>query len=198
MADGRIPTALATWEIESCGICHNKRLHFYCQWTARNFGKSICLKAGLKSERQAMIKIFWSKAALMLAIAGAVLSPRASRTYVQATDSSQTGKHRSPLACNALALSPAERTRHFNELLPALRSLKKGFRELDDGYEFEFSGDRATLHLLTEWAIQERECCPFFEITLRLEPGRGAAWLRLTGGQGAKAILKLGILAGLA
>ena len=131
-----------------------------------------------------MMKVFWSKVALVLAIAGAVLSPRASRTYAQATDSSQIGKPGSPLACNALALSPAERTRHFNELLPALRSLKKSVRELDDGYEFEFPGDRATLQLLTEWAIQERECCPFFEITLRLEPGRGAAWLRLTGEKG--------------
>ena len=131
-----------------------------------------------------MMRAFWSKAALTLAIAGAVLFPRAWRTYAQATDSSQTGKHRSPLACNALALSPSQRTRHFNKLLPALRSLKKGVRELDDGYEFEFPGDRATLQLLTEWAIQERECCPFFEITLRLEPGRGAAWLRLTGEKG--------------
>jgi hypothetical protein len=128
-----------------------------------------------------MMKVFWSKAAVMLAIAGAVLSPRASRTYAQTTDSTHAGKPRSPLACNALALSAAERNRHFNQLLPALRSLKKTVRELDDGYEFEFPGDRATLQLLTEWAIQERECCPFFEITLRLEPGRGAAWLRLTG-----------------
>jgi hypothetical protein len=31
--------------------------------------------------------------------------------------------------------------------------------------------------------MQERECCPFFEITLKLEPERGAAWLRLTGGK---------------
>ena len=95
-----------------------------------------------------------------------------------------TGKNRSLLACNVLALSSEERIRHFNEVGPALRLLKKSVRELDDGYEFEFPGDRATLQLLTEWAIQERECCPFFEITLRLEPGRGAAWLRLTGEKG--------------
>ena len=128
-----------------------------------------------------MIKAFWSKAALVLAIAGAMLTPR---TYGQGADPSQKRKQRSPLACNALALSSDERARHFNEIGPALRSLKKSVRELDDGYEFEYPGDRATLQLLAEWIIQERECCPFFEISLRLEPERGAAWLRLTGQQG--------------
>src|SRR5262249_412889 len=105
-----------------------------------------------------MIKAFWSKAALGLAIAGAVLTPR---TYGQGGDASQNRKQRSPLACNALALSSDERARHFSEIGPALRSLKKSVRELDDGYEFEFPGDRATLQLLAEWIIQERECCPF-------------------------------------
>jgi hypothetical protein len=112
-----------------------------------------------------MIKAFWSNAAQIAATAGALL----------------TRKNRSLLACNVLALSPKERIRHFNEIGPALRSLKKRVRELDDGFEFEFPGDRATLQLLAEWIIQERECCRFFEITLRLEPEGGAAWLCLTG-----------------
>ena len=112
-----------------------------------------------------MMKAFWSNAAQIAAMAGALL----------------TRKKRSPLACNILALSPEERIRHFNEVGPALRSLRKRVRELDDGFEFEFPGDSATLQLLAEWIIQERECCCFFEITLRLEPEGGAAWLRLTG-----------------
>jgi hypothetical protein len=89
-------------------------------------------------------------------------------------------KQESP-ACNVLALSSEERIRHFNEVGPTLRSLKKSVRELNDGLEFEFPGDRATLQLLAEWIVQERDCCRFFEITLRLEPEGGAAWLRLTG-----------------
>ena len=85
------------------------------------------------------------------------------------------------------------------ELGPALRSLKQSVRELDDGYEFEFPGDRVTLQLLAEWIIQERECCRFFEITLRLEPDGGAAWLRLTGSKSMAelALGAFGILKGL-
>jgi len=142
-----------------------------------------------------MIKAFWSRAALMAATVGALLVTKGSRTDAQAADASRSRNNRSLLACNPLALSPEERDRHFNQLGPALRSLKKSVRELDNGYEFEFPGDRATLQLLAEWVIQERGCCPFFEITLRLEPEPGAAWLRLTGRNGAKAILKLGIAA---
>jgi hypothetical protein len=112
-----------------------------------------------------MMKAFWSNAAQIAAMAGALL----------------TRKNRSLLACNVLALSPKERIRHFNEVGPTLRSLRKRVRELDDGFEFEFPGDSATLQLLAEWIIQERECCRFFEVTLRLEPEGGAAWLRLTG-----------------
>ena len=142
-----------------------------------------------------MMKAFWSKAAVIATLAGAVFFPKLSRTCAQGTDSSPACKSESPLACNAWALSPEERNRHFNELGPTLRSLKTSVRELDNGYEFEFPGDRTTLQLLTEWAIQERECCPFFEINLRFEPERGDAWLRLTGRKGAKEILRLAIAA---
>ena len=124
-----------------------------------------------------MMKAFWSNAAQIAAMAGALL----------------TRKNRSLLACNVLALSPKERIRHFNEVGPALRSLSKRVRELDDGFEYEFPGDSATLRLLAEWIIQERECCRFFEITLRLEPEGGAAWLCLTGSK-SMAELALGEL----
>src|SRR5262249_46682 len=139
-----------------------------------------------------MIKAFWSRTTLMAAAVGALLVTKGSRTYAQAADASRSQKNGSALACNPLALSSEERPRHFKKIGPPLRSVKKSVRELDNGYEFEFPSDRATLQLLAEWVIQERECCPFFEITLRLEPEPGAAWLRLTGREGAKAILKLG------
>jgi hypothetical protein len=46
--------------------------------------------------------------------------------------SSQT-EHVSPFACDALALSPEVRKRHFEDLGPALLKLKKSTRELPDG-----------------------------------------------------------------
>jgi len=98
--------------------------------------------------------------------------------------------HVSPFACNALALSPEVRKRHFEEVGPALLKLRKSTLELPDGYEFEFPADNRTYQLLTEWACQERLCCPFFDIALRLDREGGPLWLRLTGRPGTKEFIK--------
>jgi hypothetical protein len=107
----------------------------------------------------------------------------------QSVSSSQT-EHVSPFACNAFALSPEVRKRHFEELGPALLKLKKSMRELPDGYELEFPADNKTYQLLTEWAFQERSCCPFFDIGLRFDREGGPLWLRLTGRPGTKDFIK--------
>jgi hypothetical protein len=117
----------------------------------------------------------------------AIVAPVA--VWATSEPSSQT-KHVSPLACNALALSPEVRKRHFEEVGPALLKLKKSTRELSDGYEFEFPTDRATYQLLTEWVIEERLCCPFLDINLHFNREDGPLWLRLTGRPGTKEFIK--------
>jgi hypothetical protein len=107
----------------------------------------------------------------------------------QAPSLSKT-EHMSPFACNAFALSPEVRKRHFEELGPALLKLKRSIRELPDGYELELPADNKTYQLLTEWAFQERLCCPFFDIALRLDREGGPLWLRLTGRPGTKEFIK--------
>jgi hypothetical protein len=106
------------------------------------------------------------------------------------TTLSQSAKHESPFACNAFALSPESRKRHFEELGPALLKLKKSMRELPDGYELELPADNKTYQLLTEWAFQERLCCPFFDIDLRFDREGGPLWQRLTGRPGTKEFIK--------
>jgi hypothetical protein len=96
----------------------------------------------------------------------------------------------SPFACDRLALSPAARTRHFEELGPQLKRLKTGVRELTDGYAFRFPADVSTVRLLAEWAAGERLCCPFFEITIRMEAEDGPLWLTLTGREGTKDFIR--------
>jgi hypothetical protein len=108
----------------------------------------------------------------------------------QSVPSSQT-EHVSPFACNAFALSPEVRKRHFEELGPALLKLTTSTRELPDGYEFELPADNKTYQLLTEWAFQERLCCPFFDIGLRLDREGGPLWLGLTGRPGTKEFIKM-------
>jgi hypothetical protein len=96
----------------------------------------------------------------------------------------------SPFACNINGLTAAERVRHFDQLGPALRALKTGVRELKDGYEFRYPADTKTITMLAEWMEQERRCCPFFDITLRIEPEGGPVWLRLTGRDGTKRFIE--------
>lgn len=102
-----------------------------------------------------------------------------------------SAKKGSPFYCDRVALTPEQRKRHFDELGPKLRSLRKSVRELSNGYEFEFPSDTTTYQLLAEWAIQEHLCCPFFDIDLRLESEGGPLWLRLSGRPGTKEFIKV-------
>jgi hypothetical protein len=121
--------------------------------------------------------------ALLYAVSGRSIAADESALF-------QSAKPESPFACNAFALSPEVRKRHFEEVGPALLKLKKSTRELPDGFEFELPADTKTYQLLTEWAFQERLCCPFLDIDLRLDRENGPLWLRLTGRTGTKEFIK--------
>lgn len=106
-------------------------------------------------------------------------------------DQEMTSKQQSPFACDRLALNTQARKRHFDELGPALRSMRKAVRELPDGYEFQFPSDPKTIAMVAEWAAGERLCCPFFNIQLRMEEEGGPFWLRLTGRKGTKEFIQI-------
>jgi hypothetical protein len=129
---------------------------------------------------------------VFIVVASLALVYFVSQRSIHADDTtlSQSAKHESPFACNALALSPEIRKRHFEEVGPTLLKLKKSIRELPDGYELELPADNKTYQLLTEWAFQERLCCPFFDIDLRFDRENGPLWLRLTGRPGTKDFIK--------
>lgn len=109
----------------------------------------------------------------------------------QQQEEARTSDHQTPFACDRLALTVGIRKRHFEELGPMLLSLKKGVRELSDGYAFEFPSDERTFALLAEWSIQERLCCPFLDITLRFDREHGPLWLNLTGRSGTKDFIRV-------
>jgi hypothetical protein len=91
-----------------------------------------------------------------------------------------------PFACNMNALSPEQRVRH-RQLGNQLRSTLITFRELPDGYEFEFPLD---LHdALTELTPLERACCPLFTISIRVEQSR--LFWRLAGREGVKPFIRM-------
>jgi hypothetical protein len=100
------------------------------------------------------------------------------------------GAQQSPFYCDKGALSPVERTRHFDVLGPSLVARRQKVRELPDGYEIQFASDRQTFLDLVEFVEAERRCCPFFDITLRITPEHGALWVRFTGRPGTKQFIE--------
>jgi hypothetical protein len=89
-----------------------------------------------------------------------------------------------PFVCDMTALSAEQRSRH-QELGNILQSALREVRELPNGYEFEFPLNSATYAALTEIMPLEHACCPFFSISLRVEPEERLFW-RLSGTEGIK------------
>jgi hypothetical protein len=96
----------------------------------------------------------------------------------------------SPFACNVKALTPAARTRHFDEVGPAMRAMRLAVRELPNGYAFQFPADPAAVALIAEWVTGERACCPFFDIAMSFDREGGPFWLTITGRPGTKDFIK--------
>jgi hypothetical protein len=144
-------------------------------------------------KRNVMVSI----AALSLALVSSLAFARTPTTKTKEDNSKDdhaaaaATTHQSPFACDRLALDAVARKRHFDELGPALRSMRRAVRELPDGYEFQFSADPKTITMVAEWAAGERLCCPFFDIQLRMEAEGGPFWLRITGRKGTKEFIKV-------
>src|SRR5919107_939140 len=93
-----------------------------------------------------------------------------------------------PIACNPATLTAEQRKRQ-QALIGLLRADAKEVRELEDGYAFRHSPDRAVLLAISEFVANERLCCPFFEFGVTVERDGGPVWLRITGSGEAKRIL---------
>jgi hypothetical protein len=104
-------------------------------------------------------------------------------------NSSSTAKTESSFFCNRTALT-AEQRQHQHELGKTLRSALLGVQELADGYEFEFVPDRANYQALAEFTPLEHACCPFFDVSIRMERENGKLWWRLTGRDGVKKFIR--------
>lgn len=128
---------------------------------------------------------------LAWALAARIFAPSSGLAADAPTLSTGESKpHESPFACIMSALSPAERKQHFEEYGPRLRKSLKEIRELPSGYEFAFATDKDTYQVLSAWMFQERLCCPFFDLELRIDREGGSTWLRLTGREGVKEFIQ--------
>ena len=93
------------------------------------------------------------------------------------------------IACNPTTLTAEQRERQ-RTLIGLLQADAKEVRELEDGYAFRHSPDRAMLLAISEFVANERLCCPFFEFGVTVERDGGPVWLRITGEGEAKRVLE--------
>ena len=95
----------------------------------------------------------------------------------------------SPFACNRGALTAEQWTGH-RALIEQLFKTRQSVRELPDGYALGLPADDDTLLLAARFIMLERRCCPFFDFALEVEREGGPLWLRLSGREGAKEVLR--------
>jgi hypothetical protein len=100
-----------------------------------------------------------------------------------------------PVACNWSSLTAVQQERQ-RALYRLLRADVEEVVELEDGYAFRHSTDRAVLLAIAEFVANERLCCPFFEFGITVERADGPVWLRMAGGGEAKRVLEAQMGAG--
>ena len=95
----------------------------------------------------------------------------------------------SPFACDMMALSPEQRSRH-QELVAFLQTSLSAIQEISNGYDFEFPFEPAIYDALIQITPLEHACCPFFAIGIRLNSANRLFW-QLTGDHGIKQFVEL-------
>ena len=97
------------------------------------------------------------------------------------------------LACDLTAI-PAELREEHVISAPQLFQSAQEVQELPDGYAIRFLNEPGKFMAIATYIENERLCCPFFNFELEIKPNGGALWLRLTGGEGVKDLLKATLL----
>jgi hypothetical protein len=95
----------------------------------------------------------------------------------------------SPLVCNDGALSEVQRGR-LVAMVKEFRAVKQETREFPDGYAVRLPGSAAMVQDIADFMAVLRLCSPYFETTLLVECESGPVWLKLTGRDGVKELVK--------
>ncbi|MFN6964413.1 MAG: hypothetical protein ACK4S4_11690 [Pyrinomonadaceae bacterium] len=93
------------------------------------------------------------------------------------------------LACEPWSMDAAERER-WRALLDQVIASRRQVVEVESGYAFRFASDAATIRDIAEWITYERRCCPFLEFELAVESHGGPLWLKLSGPDGVKDLIR--------
>ena len=93
------------------------------------------------------------------------------------------------LACDLTAIPASAREEHVLTA-PQLFRLAQEVQELPDGFAIRFLNEPGRVLQMATFVENERLCCPFFNFALDVEPNNGPLWLRLTGQEGVKELLR--------
>lgn len=94
-----------------------------------------------------------------------------------------------PVSCCHTAFTKEQRVAYKN-IWEELETRRQRINELENGYQYQFSGDEDTLRLIYEWISMERKCCPFLTFSVIASNENEPVHLLLTGSQEAKAFLR--------
>ena len=97
------------------------------------------------------------------------------------------------LACNLAAIPVSVREEHIITA-PQLFAAAQEVQDLSNGYAIRFLNEPDRFMAIAKFIENERLCCAFFNFGLEIEANNGPLWLRLTGGEGVKEILKTTLL----
>ena|SRR5580704_8531966 len=95
-----------------------------------------------------------------------------------------------PIACDPSAFASADLFAVHLAEGRRLLSLALERRELADGWALRLPYAEDVLVASARWIARERRCCPFFTFSLECEPDPGGLWVRITGPEGAKDVLR--------
>jgi len=96
-----------------------------------------------------------------------------------------------PIVCDPSGISPDEMEYWVNDIIPKLYKEVQEIQELPNGYAWRLPSKPEILPLIAADLNMERRCCPFVHYTFEIERNRGPYWLRMTGGDGVKAFLRM-------
>jgi hypothetical protein len=106
------------------------------------------------------------------------------------TPANQAVNSETSFYCNTKSLSKAEWA-HKREISQKMKIARAERKELADGYAFRFRPEAVSLMELADWVSSEARCCPFFDMSIEVEPSGGPLWLRLTGKEGVKQFIRM-------
>ncbi len=92
------------------------------------------------------------------------------------------------VACVLTAIPVAERAQHVALAHRLFSTLAQERVELSDGFAIRFPND--AFDAVTRFVANERKCCPFMAFEIGIKRESGPVWLRMTGPEGTRALLR--------